>query len=407
MEQPINILIVDDEPKNLTVIEAILSDPSYTLMRANSAEEALMALLVEDFALLILDVRMPGMTGFELANIVKERKKTARVPIIFLTAYYNEDGHVLEGYGSGAVDYLHKPVNPAALRSKAAVFAELHRKQRAGENSNRALLAEVTERQRAERELKELNATLANTVAERTQALDSLKISEQRLESLLAQSQTLQRQLRELSREVLMAHEEERNRISKVLQEVVGQDLGDISLSLGKLKLDGTAPSLRESIAQIHKLVAKSAETVNDFSRELRPAMLDHGLIPSLRSYLQNFGDRAGFRVSMIASAGVEELECSMRTALYRVAQEALTNVALHAKATRVDVVIQPRDGGIAMEIKDDGQGFLVNEDTLRPGLLGVRERVEMFGGRFFVESAPGKPTILRVQFPGKRALPH
>ena len=399
MDQPINILIVDDEPKNLTVIEAILSDPEYRVVRAHSAEAALMALLAEDFALLILDVRMPGMTGFELASVVKERKKTARVPIIFLTAYYNEDGHVLEGYGTGAVDYLHKPVNPAVLRSKAAVFAELHRKQRESESSNRALVAEVAERQRAERALKQ-------TIAERTAALKLLSTSERRLEELLAESNVLQRQLRGLSREVLLAHEEERTRISAVLQQVVGQDLADILLSLSKLKLDAEARWVNEAIAQVHKLVGKSADRVNDFARELRPAMLENGLIPSLRSYLQDFGDRVGFLVSMTASEGVEELDTPMRSALYRVAQEALTNVALHAKATRVDVVIAPRDGGIAMEIKDDGQGFQVNEDTLRPGLLGVRERVEMIGGHLFVESAPGKPTTLRVKIPGRRALP-
>jgi DNA-binding response OmpR family regulator len=136
---PINILIVDDEPKNLTVLEAVLDDPCYRLVRAESAEQALLALVSEEFALLILDIRMPSMTGFELAQTIKERKKNALLPIIFLTAYYNEDQHVLEGYGTGAVDYLHKPVNPTILRSKVAVFAELHRK-------NRVLLAEVTER---------------------------------------------------------------------------------------------------------------------------------------------------------------------------------------------------------------------------------------------------------------------
>ena len=83
---------------------------------------------------------MPDMSGFELAQMIRQRKKTAGVPIIFLTAYYNEDQHVLEGYDSGAVDYLHKPVNPAILRSKVAVFAELHRKTRESERANRALL---------------------------------------------------------------------------------------------------------------------------------------------------------------------------------------------------------------------------------------------------------------------------
>ena len=104
MEEPISILIVDDEPKNLTVLETVLDDPSYRLVRAGSADQALLALVVEEFALLILDIRMPGMTGFELAEMIKERKKTARVPIIFLTAYYNEDQHVLAGYETGAVE---------------------------------------------------------------------------------------------------------------------------------------------------------------------------------------------------------------------------------------------------------------------------------------------------------------
>src|SRR6476646_6677640 len=94
-DAPINILIVDDEPKNLTVLETILDDPGYRLVRAESGDQALLALVVEEFALLILDIRMPNMTGFELAQIIKERKKTAQVPIIFLTAYYNEDQHVL------------------------------------------------------------------------------------------------------------------------------------------------------------------------------------------------------------------------------------------------------------------------------------------------------------------------
>jgi Bacteriophytochrome (light-regulated signal transduction histidine kinase) len=155
MNAPINILIVDDEPKNLTVLELVLNDPGYRLVRASSADEALLALVMEEFALLILDVRMPGMNGFELAQMVKERKKTAHVPIIFLTAFYNEDQHVLEGYGSGAVDYLHKPINPVILRSKVAVFARMHRVNRANAEANRALVAEVSERRKAEEQLRE------------------------------------------------------------------------------------------------------------------------------------------------------------------------------------------------------------------------------------------------------------
>jgi len=171
MQQPINILIVDDEPRNLTVLETVLEDPAYRLVRANSADQALLALVAEEFALIILDIRMPGMTGFELAHTIKERRKTAQIPIIFLTAYYNEDQHVLEGYDSGAVDYLHKPVNARVLRSKVAVFVELYRRQRQAGITNRNLLEEVGERRRVEDRLRELNDTLEQRVAERTAAL--------------------------------------------------------------------------------------------------------------------------------------------------------------------------------------------------------------------------------------------
>src|SRR5688572_24461197 len=180
-----NILIVDDEPANLRVLEAILDEPGYRLVRAASADEALLRLVAEDFALLILDIRMPGMTGFELAHLVKQRKKSALVPIIFLTAFYNEDQDVVAGYGTGAVDYLHKPVNATVLRSKVAVFVELHRKSRELVMANRALLLEVTERRRAEEQLRELNESLDRRVTERSEAL---RESEQRFRAMADQT---------------------------------------------------------------------------------------------------------------------------------------------------------------------------------------------------------------------------
>jgi two-component sensor histidine kinase/CheY-like chemotaxis protein len=166
----VNILIVDDEPKNLTVLETVLDSARYRVIRAESADQALLALLKHDFAVLILDVQMPGITGFELAQMIKERKKTSEVPIIFLTAYYNEDQHVIEGYDSGAVDYLLKPINPSILRSKVSVLAELFLKQRQLEEANRALSAEVAERRLVQQQLSELNDTLEQRVLDRTEA---------------------------------------------------------------------------------------------------------------------------------------------------------------------------------------------------------------------------------------------
>jgi two-component sensor histidine kinase len=192
---PISILIVDDEPKNLTVLEAILESPDYRLVRAESGEEALLALLNGDFALLILDIRMQGMTGFDLARAIRERKKTANIPIIFLTAYYNEDQHVLEGYAAGAVDYLLKPVNPTVLRAKVAVFAELYRKRRSIEETNRVLQAEVLSRRCTEERLRELNDTLEQRVAERTEHIRHiLKEMDHRSKNLLNVVQAIARQ---------------------------------------------------------------------------------------------------------------------------------------------------------------------------------------------------------------------
>jgi class 3 adenylate cyclase len=113
------------------VLEAVLDLPGYRLVRATNADEALNALVTEEFALLILDVRMPGMSGLELAQLIKKRRTTQHTPIIFLSAYYQEDAHVLLGYDAGAVDYLNKPCDPVVLRSKVAVFANFFRSSRA------------------------------------------------------------------------------------------------------------------------------------------------------------------------------------------------------------------------------------------------------------------------------------
>jgi signal transduction histidine kinase len=264
MNIPINILIVDDEPRNLTALETILDDPVYRLVRAESADEALLALVAEEFALLILDVRMPGMNGFELAQMIKDRKKTARVPIVFLTAYYNEDQHVLEGYGTGAVDYLHKPVNPAILRSKVAVFAELYHKNREVGLANQALLAEVSERQRAVEQLRELNETLEQRVAERTEALMD---ADRRKDEFLA---TLAHELRNplapirnglqvmrLTRGNTEAIEQSHAMMERQLQQMVRlvDDLMDISrISRGKLEL-------KTEQVQLAAVVSSAVET--------------------------------------------------------------------------------------------------------------------------------------------------
>lgn len=125
---PINILIVDDRPENIQALKAILDHPSYRIMTAADGNEALSRVLKHDFALILLDVFMGGMDGFEVASLIKGRKKSRHIPIIFLTAMAKDIDHIFKAYSIGAVDYIQKPLEPHIVRAKVAVFAELYRK---------------------------------------------------------------------------------------------------------------------------------------------------------------------------------------------------------------------------------------------------------------------------------------
>ncbi len=166
------ILLVDDQPSNLEVLEAMLDRPDWRLVRARSADEALLALLHQEFAAIVLDIRMPGTSGLELAGVIKQRKRTQHVPILFLTAHLVEERDVLRGYSTGAVDYLTKPIRPEILRSKISVFVELYRKRRAVTRGHEALEREVRERQHVEEALRRANQELEDRVRDRTAALE-------------------------------------------------------------------------------------------------------------------------------------------------------------------------------------------------------------------------------------------
>jgi signal transduction histidine kinase len=164
---------------------------------------------------------------------------------------------------------------------------------------------------------------------------------------------------------------------------------------------------LQRKISSTQRLVEKSVDIVHRFARDLRPTVLDDlGLIPALHSFLKTFTTRTGVRASLATfTMKINELDAARRTALFRVAQEALTNVARHAHASRVEVSIQKLPDWVSMKIKDDGKSFNVDR-ALRSnggkhlGLVGMRERLEMIGGKFVVESAPGKGTTILAQIP-------
>jgi signal transduction histidine kinase len=252
------------------------------------------------------------------------------------------------------------------------------------------------------------NRQLQREILRRKGVEESLRKSEKHYGLLLEQSQRMQEQLRQLTRQLLLAQEEERKKISRELHDEIAQTLTGINVRLAALKNAAThnTKGLQNKISSAQRMVEKSVDIVHRFARELRPTVLDDlGLIPALHSFVKSFSKQTRVHVRLTIFAGVEKLDNARRTTLYRVAQEALTNVARHAQASVVDVSIEKLSNGICMTIKDDGKSFQVDRilqanKNKRLGLLGMRERVEMVGGSFHVESVPDKGTTIRVQIP-------
>ncbi len=252
------------------------------------------------------------------------------------------------------------------------------------------------------------NRELKLEIAQRKTVEESLRKSEQHYSQLLLQSHHMQEQLRLLSRQLLATQEEERKKISRELHDEIAQTLTGINVRLAALK--GAAAintkGLQSKISSTQRMVERSVDIVHRFARDLRPAVLDDlGLIPALHSFVKALAKRSRLRIHLTVFAGVEELDGAKRTVLFRVAQEALTNVVRHAQATHVDVNVTKLANAACMRVTDDGKSFDVRRilharGTNRLGLLGMRERVEMVGGAFSVESAPGKGTTVQALIP-------
>jgi signal transduction histidine kinase len=252
------------------------------------------------------------------------------------------------------------------------------------------------------------NRRLEREVARRRAGEVAIRKGREQYQQLFVQSQVMQRKLRHLTRQIISTQEEERKEISRELHDEVVQTLVGINVQLSALSrgADVGLNTLKAKIVRTQRLVEHSVNEVHRFARELRPAVLDDlGLIPALHAYCKNLAARKKIKIQLTAFSGVESLTNARRTVLYRVSQEALTNVIRHAQASQVKVSISECPGAIRLEITDDGKSFLV-EQTLfsnnnkRLGLLGMRERIEMIGGSLHIISEPGKGTTVRAQIP-------
>jgi signal transduction histidine kinase len=358
-----SILIVDDDQRNLVALQGMLQDLDRTLVLAHSGQEALRCVLKQDFAVILLDARMPGVDGFETAKLIRERPRSRHTPIIFLTGAYEDLSSMFRGYEVGAVDYIIKPLVPEVLRSKILVFIDLYEK----------------------------NAVLTREIAERKVIEEQLRESKEILRSLAARLQSVV--------------EEERTRISREIHDELGQALTGLKMDLTWLtsRLPKDQRSLRSKTKSIFDLIDGTIQSVRRIASGLRPEVLDEvGLAAAIGWQARDFQKRTGIRCKVKLPADGANLDRERSTAAFRIFQELLTNVVRHANATTVDVALLLNQAELVLEVKDNGSGIadekLNSSQSL--GLLGMRERASLLGGKVEITKAQGKGTKASVSIP-------
>ena len=528
MEQQdkVNILMVDDQPGKLLSYEAILSELGENLIQATSAKDALEKLLKTDVAAVLMDVSMPEIDGFELAELIRQHPRFQRTAIIFISAVHLTDVDRMKGYQHGAVDYLSVPIVPEVLRAKVRVFADLHRSKRQLERLNAELEKRVADRTQ-ELEQKALALLQLNiNLAEKNQELDAIvqtapdiifsrnpdgsrdyistrfyeytgapagsatgfgwldyvhpddkqqtlsqwmrcvqsgepyeseyrirgagsnyrwfraravplrdpdgggivrwygtcsdihdsKLLEQsirhnaiELERLVDMRTT---ELRRLSARLMTMQDEERRRIAREIHDGLGQELAAAKMILDGILVKKSDPSVRQASIDTSQLIDRAIQQVRTISHLLHPPLLDEvGLISALRWFLEGMSERSGIQVALdVEPANIGRLKSEVETAIFRIVQEALTNMFRHSGARNGVVGICERNGNISVTVRDDGKGIGDGILELRPesigvGIGGMRQRVTELGGTLRLANAnPG--TIVEVVIPSRRSQP-
>jgi signal transduction histidine kinase len=349
------ILIVDDTVASLDLLADLLAKAGYAVRAAQDARMALHSAQAKPPELILLDVRMPGMDGYELCRRLKAEPVTHDIPVIFLSALRETEDKV-RGFALGAVDYIGKPFQPE----------------------------EVLARVRTHIELRRLQTRLEERVAERTEQLHR---SQARLQELAGHLQTIR--------------EEERTAIARELHDELGQALTALRIDLGGIKRQCAEanPSLHARAEAAHALVERTIDALRRISEGLRPGMLDVlGLAAAIEHLVEQFTARSGIDCHLKVDRDEFDLDQGLAITVFRLIQEALTNVTRHASATRVDIGLREEHGRIVVHFHDNGVGFPDTEPQQGFGLLGMRERVAMLGGDIVIDGSKG--TRIAASFP-------
>jgi PAS domain S-box-containing protein len=517
-DERVNILMVDDQPGKLLSYEVMLGGLGEKLIKAMSAKEALEVLLKTDIAVVLMDVSMPELDGFQLAAMIRQHPRFQRTAIIFVSAVHLTDLDQLKGYEHGAVDYISVPVVPELLRAKVRVFADLHRKTRLLETLNRELEQRVLDRTEELALKAELLMRLNAELVEKNQELDAIFSTapdiifnrkadgsrdyvsdrfydftgappgsangfgwldyvhpddknqamadwmrcvesgadyeaEYRLRSKdgtyrwfraravpirdggkiakwygtcsdIHDSKLLEHsirdnatelekmvdnrtdELRRLSVRLMTLQDQERRRIARDLHDGLGQELAVAKMVLDKMLLQKGAQPPDEAWAQASSIIDRAIQQVRTMSHLLHPPLLDEvGLLSALAWYTDGLSKRSGIETSLdVRPRDFPRLTSELETAIFRIVQEALTNVFRHSEAHRVWITLTRKNGRIGVAVRDDGKGIGKKIVELRPdsvgvGIGGMKQRAKELGGELKLTNLePG--TLVEIEIP-------
>ena len=334
MADKINILMVDDDPGKLLSYQVILDDLGENLIHAHSGTEALEHLLKNDIAIVLMDVSMPELDGFELAKMIRQHPRFQNTAIIFVSGIRLTDLDRLKGYEHGAVDYISVPVVPDLLKAKVRVFAELYRKSR---------------------------------------------------------------QLEMLNESIINLQDEERKRIARELHDSVGQLLAAISMNISFVEAERhrLSPDVAKRVTENNQMVGEITRQIRTISHLLHPPLLDEvGLASALRCYVEGFSERSRIDVKLDMPSELPRLPEEIELSIFRIVQECLTNVHRHSGSSTAAIRIVQEDSRVRVEIEDNGKG--ISGEKQLPfeakaqtgiGIRGMRERLRQLSGTLEIGS--------------------
>ncbi len=397
----VKILLVDDRPANLLTLESILEDLGQDLVKATSGKEALRHLLRDDFAVILLDVKMPEMDGFETATLIRERDRSRHTPIVFLTAHKDEE-HVFRGYYAGAVDFLYKPINPEVLRSKVSVFVdlslktELLRKQAdILRTRNDELEQLVEQRRKAEEQIRALNAELEERVRERTVELS--RSNEELRQFAYAASHDLKEPMRTIASYTQLLAQRYQDKLDGDGREF----LGYIVEAVRRMDM------LLSDLLTYSQHVGSKAPV---FQRVSAEAVLT-GVLMNLNASIRETG-------ATITHDPLPDDVTSDFAQLSQVFQNLLSNAIKYRgpDPPKIHIGVKESDDAWIFCVKDNGLGI---EDAYKDQIFGIFKRlhgrefpgtgmglaickkiVERHGGRIWVESQPPNGSTFSFSIP-------